>query len=83
MSIFNRNKKKTGRGRGGMSPAKAGVIALVVIVLLTFEGFTRFSPFKQTFELKATFASANNLQPKSPVRIAGVQVGQVKEVTPL
>jgi phospholipid/cholesterol/gamma-HCH transport system substrate-binding protein len=83
MALFNRNKKKAGRGKGGMSPAKAGVIALIVIAFLTFEGFTRFSPFKSTFELSATFKSANNLQPKSPVRIAGVNVGEVKEVKPL
>ena len=84
MAIFNR-KPKTSPGRRGVgfSPAKAGVIALVVIALLTFEGFTRFNPFRSPFELKATFATANNLQPKSPVRIAGVQVGAVKEVKPL
>jgi phospholipid/cholesterol/gamma-HCH transport system substrate-binding protein len=84
MGIFNRKTKK-GQGRRGVgfSPAKAGLIALVVIGLLTFWGFTRFNPFKDTFELKATFQSANNLQPKSPVRIAGVNVGVVKEVKPL
>jgi phospholipid/cholesterol/gamma-HCH transport system substrate-binding protein len=78
-------KAKKGQGRRGVgfSPAKAGVIALIVIALATFEGFTRFNPFRSTFEVKATFASANNLQPKSPVRIAGVNVGAVTEVQPL
>ena len=66
-----------------MTPAKAGIIALVVILVLTFEGFTRFNPFRSPFELKATFTSVNNLQPNSPVRIAGVNVGVVKEVKPL
>ena len=66
-----------------MSPAKAGIIALIVIIVLTFEGFTRLNPFKSPFELKATFTSVNNLQPKSPVRIAGVNVGTVKEVKAL
>jgi virulence factor Mce-like protein len=84
MAIFNRTKKK-GQGRRGVgfSPAKAGVIALVVIAAATFWGFTRFNPFKSTYELKATFHNVNNLQPKSPVRIAGVNVGAVKEVKPL
>ena len=84
MAIFSRKTKK-GQGRRGVgfSPAMAGVIAIVVIGLLTFEGFTRFNPFRSPFELKATFATANNLQPKSPVRIAGVNVGAVKEVKPL
>jgi ABC-type transporter Mla subunit MlaD len=66
-----------------MTPAKAGIIALIIIVVLTFEGFTRFNPFRSPFELKATFNSVNNLQPKSPVRIAGVNVGVVKDVQPL
>ena len=52
-----------------MTPAKAGIIALIVILVLTFEGFTRFNPFRSPFEMKATFNSVNNLQPKSPVRI--------------
>jgi phospholipid/cholesterol/gamma-HCH transport system substrate-binding protein len=81
MGLFNRKPK--GRHNRGMGPAKAGVIALVVIALLTFEGFSRFNPFKSSFELQATFHSVNNLQPNSPVRIAGVNVGVVKEVTPL
>ena len=66
-----------------MTPAKAGLIALIVILVLTFEGFTRFNPFRSPFELKATFNSVNNLQPKSPVRIAGVNVGVVKDVQAL
>jgi phospholipid/cholesterol/gamma-HCH transport system substrate-binding protein len=82
MALFNRKKKK-GRGSGGMSPAKAGVIAIVIIAVATFWGFTRFNPFKSPYELKATFHSANNLQPKSPVRVAGVDVGVVKDVQPL
>jgi virulence factor Mce-like protein len=84
MGLFNRKAKK-GQGRRGVgfSPAKAGVIAIVVIALATFWGFTRFNPLKSPYELKATFHSANNLQPKSPVRIAGVNVGVVKEVKPL
>src|SRR3954454_3318157 len=81
MGLFNRKPK--GRHNRGMSPAKAGIIALVVIALLTFEGFSRFNPFKSSFELQATFHSVNNLQPNSPVRIAGVNVGVVKEVTPI
>jgi virulence factor Mce-like protein len=83
MAVFGRNKAKPGRHNRGMSPARAGVIALIVIAVGTFWGFTRLNPFKSTFELKGTFHSANNLQPKSPVRIAGVDVGTVKEVKPL
>jgi len=76
-----------GRGRDprnpGMTPFKAGLLAAVVIITLTFFGFTRYNPFAHPFVLHATFQSANNLQPKSPVRIAGVDVGKVTEVKPL
>jgi phospholipid/cholesterol/gamma-HCH transport system substrate-binding protein len=77
------DRGKKARRNGGMSPAKAGIIALIVIIVLTFEGFTRLNPFRSPFELKATFTSVNNLQPKSPVRIAGVNVGVVKDVKAL
>jgi phospholipid/cholesterol/gamma-HCH transport system substrate-binding protein len=77
------DRSKSARRNGGMTPAKAGIIALIVIIVLTFEGFTRFNPFRSPFEMKATFNSVNNLQPKSPVRIAGVNVGVVKEVKAL
>ncbi|MFL5885677.1 MAG: MlaD family protein, partial [Thermoleophilaceae bacterium] len=69
--------------RGGMSTFKAGMIALVLIIVFSFFGFSRYNPFKHTYTLNATFQSANNLQPNSPVRIAGVNVGKVDEVTPL
>jgi hypothetical protein len=66
-----------------MSPFKAGVIAVVLIAVFSFFGFSRYNPFKHEYTLYATFQSANNLQPKAPVRIAGINVGLVDEVTPL
>jgi virulence factor Mce-like protein len=66
-----------------MTPFKAGVIALVLIAVFSFFGFSRYNPFSHQFTLYATFRSANNLGTNSPVRIAGVNVGLVKEVTPL
>ena len=32
------------------------------------------------YELKAVFSDAQNMSTRSPVRIAGVEVGQVKKV---
>ena len=43
-------------------------------------GFTKHIPFKHGFQLKAQFATAVNIQPKSPVRIAGVDVGKVTSI---
>jgi phospholipid/cholesterol/gamma-HCH transport system substrate-binding protein len=62
------------------SPLTIGVIALVVILIITFLGFTKDIPFTKSYELKATFASANSIRPGSPVRIAGVNVGKVAGV---
>ena len=57
-----------------------GVIALVVIVVLVFLGWTKDIPFTSPYEVNAVFQSANSIRPGSPVRIAGVDVGKVKEV---
>jgi phospholipid/cholesterol/gamma-HCH transport system substrate-binding protein len=68
------------RRREGRSPFAVGVIAIVVILILTFLGFTKDIPFTRPYEVKAVFLSSNGLRPDSPVRIAGVEVGKVKKV---
>ena len=67
----------------GMSPFRAGVIALVLVVLFTYFGFSKANPFANPYEFKAAFNDVNNLKPKSPVRIAGVDVGKVVKVEPV
>ena len=66
--------------RRGPSTFTAGVIALVVIAAACYLGFTKSIPFRSHYEVSAVFKSANNIKPNSPVRIAGVEVGRVKEV---
>jgi phospholipid/cholesterol/gamma-HCH transport system substrate-binding protein len=68
------------RRRQPRSPFAVGLIALVVIGILVFLGFTKDIPFTRGYEVKAVFQSANQLRPDSPVRIAGVEVGKVKKV---
>jgi phospholipid/cholesterol/gamma-HCH transport system substrate-binding protein len=68
------------RRRTPRSPVAIGVIALVVIGVLVYLGFTKDLPFTRPFEVNATFESANSIRPGAPVRIAGVDVGEVKEV---
>jgi phospholipid/cholesterol/gamma-HCH transport system substrate-binding protein len=68
------------RRREGRSPFAVGLIALVVISILVFLGFTKDIPFTRPYQVKAVFQSSNSLRPDSPVRIAGVEVGKVKEV---
>src|SRR3712207_3915177 len=68
------------RRHDGMSGFRAGLIALVVIVVALFLGFTKDIPFTKPFEVNAVFESANSTRPGSAVRIAGVNVGKVKSV---
>jgi phospholipid/cholesterol/gamma-HCH transport system substrate-binding protein len=68
------------RGSSRLSQAAVGAIALVVIGVLVFLGFTKAIPFQSHYEVQAAFETANNLRPGSPVRIAGVEVGKVEAV---
>jgi phospholipid/cholesterol/gamma-HCH transport system substrate-binding protein len=70
------------RRRKPRSPVLIGVIALAVILVLVFLGWTKDIPFTKPYEVNAVFESANSIRPGSPVRIAGVEVGKVKEVMP-
>src|SRR5918995_2364976 len=63
-------------GGRAVSVFKAGVLAITVIVLLAYFGFT----FANPYELKALFRDVENLKVRSPVRIAGVEVGKVTKV---
>jgi phospholipid/cholesterol/gamma-HCH transport system substrate-binding protein len=71
------------RSAGGVPPLKAGLLALVLIGLFAYFGFTKANPFSNPFELKALVDDARNLQARSVVRMAGVDVGRVTEVEPV
>ncbi len=62
------------------NPVRFGLVVVLILVLVTYFGFTKRVPFKHGFRLKAEFASVLNVHPKSPVRIAGVNVGQVSSI---
>jgi phospholipid/cholesterol/gamma-HCH transport system substrate-binding protein len=70
------------RRRTPRSPAAIGLLAVAVIAVLVFLGFTKDIPFTRQYEVEAVFQSANSIRPDSPVRIAGVDVGKVKSVEP-
>ena len=63
-----------------LSPFRAGILALVVLVVGTYFAWTGRSPFAQDFELKAVVAGAPEVHSRTPVRVAGVDVGRVKHV---
>jgi phospholipid/cholesterol/gamma-HCH transport system substrate-binding protein len=69
-------------GRRRLSPFQAGLLAVVLIVLLTYLGFSKDIPFTKPFEVKAVFSNAQNIGLNSPVRIAGVEVGKVSKIEP-
>jgi phospholipid/cholesterol/gamma-HCH transport system substrate-binding protein len=66
--------------RRGMSNWLVGLIALIVIAIGVYFGFTKANPLAHPYHFKAVFSSANNISPKSPVRIAGVNVGHVTAI---
>ena len=70
--------RKRGR-KGGLSPFKAGLLAIIAISLFTYLGFTKFAnPFASPYTVHAIFSNANGLKPDSLVRIAGINVGKVE-----
>jgi phospholipid/cholesterol/gamma-HCH transport system substrate-binding protein len=68
------------RVRNGMPPLRAGVIGLVVVLLGTYLAFTKQIPFTPEREISAVFRTSNLVGERSPVRIAGVDVGKVVRV---
>jgi phospholipid/cholesterol/gamma-HCH transport system substrate-binding protein len=66
--------------RNGITPFRAGLLAIVVILIFSYLGFTKDVPFTRPFEVKAVFSNAQNIGKNSPVRIAGVEVGKVSKI---
>jgi phospholipid/cholesterol/gamma-HCH transport system substrate-binding protein len=62
------------------NPVRFGLVVLLITAFVVYFGFTKRIPFQHGFRLNGTFASAVNIGPKSPVRIAGVNVGVVKSI---
>jgi virulence factor Mce-like protein len=62
-----------------LSNLQIGLIAVVLTVYAFYLAFTKSIPFISGggYELKGVFADAQNIRKKSPVRISGVQVGEV------
>ncbi len=69
------------KDRSGASPVVVGSVVLALAVIVTYFGFTKAIPFRHDFRLNAVFETANNLKSGSPVRIAGVTVGEVVKIS--
>jgi virulence factor Mce-like protein len=66
--------------REGRSPLAVGLVALALVAVVTWLGFTKDNPFHDKFQVRAAFRTVNDLKPKSLVRIGGVNVGKVKRI---
>lgn len=70
--------------RKPMSTLAAGLIGIVLLVVFTYLGFTKFAnPFASQFTVHAVVSNASSLRPQSLVRIAGVNVGKVTSISPV
>ena len=70
---------------GGNKRLPNHVIGLILVVLIAVGSYLAFAkklPWSHGYEIKAVFTTAENVRPKSPVRIAGVEVGEVTGVQP-
>jgi phospholipid/cholesterol/gamma-HCH transport system substrate-binding protein len=64
-----------------LSNFQIGLIAIVLTFIGFYLAFTKSIPFAgHGYQLKAVVADAQNIRAKSPVRISGVEVGQVSDV---
>src|SRR4051794_1750597 len=64
-----------------LSNFQIGLIAIVLTFIGFYLAFTKTIPFAgHGYQLKAVFADAQNVRAKSPVRISGVDVGEVSDI---
>jgi virulence factor Mce-like protein len=65
----------------GPSAFAVGIAVIVFAIVVTYLGFTKDVPFlNNPYEIKAAFRDTSGINAGSPVRIAGVQVGEVSSV---
>ena len=65
----------------GANAFTVGLVGVVLIVLATYLGFSKDVPFvNEPYEIKAAFRDSSGIKANSPVRIAGVDVGEVTKV---
>ena len=68
--------------RRGLSRMQAGIVFLVAVVAIVWLAFGGLPLRSDGYELRAVFRDVGGIDPRSPVRIAGVDVGKVVKVEP-
>ena len=70
-----------GRRYSGPHPAWFGLLAVILLALASYLAYTKQLPWSdEGYTATATFENAATLRASSPVRIAGVNVGEVIEI---
>ena len=71
-----------GRSYAGISPWVFGLLVVIVPAILTYLAFAKQLPWSSPeYELHATFENSGTLRATAPVRIAGVNVGEVTDIS--
>lgn len=60
--------------------AMVGLIAVILVAIASYLAFSKELPWGSKYTVHAVFKSASNIRTSSPVRIAGVDVGEVTKV---
>lgn len=74
------NGKPLPKRRRQHNNVRLALIIFAVMVPALYLGFTKDVPIVHGHRISAVFKSANSIRPGSPVRVAGVNVGEVVEV---
>ena len=75
------------RGRAGYRPGsrvsyRVGIAGIIVVLVVTWFAFSKDIPFTSGYRVTGTFSSSTQLRVGDPVRVAGVEVGKVKKISP-
>ena len=80
--VGHQNNQQFFRDWGGAGPLTVGLIAAVLVAVGFYLAFTKSIPFTSPgYQVNATFTNAVNIAINSPIRIAGINVGKVTEVS--
>ncbi|MEN0014914.1 MAG: MlaD family protein [Solirubrobacteraceae bacterium] len=66
--------------RGYRNPMRAGLLTVLALVFVSYYGFKKDNPFHRPFHISVVVQNAAGVKKGSLVRIAGVNVGAVRDV---
>ena len=68
------------REKSRVSPVLLGAFVIFAVLVAFYLSATKDLPFSDSYKAHLQFSSANQIAPNAPVRIAGVNVGEVGEI---